>query len=205
MFANPRKYWPVWASLALFWAVLPAVPGLLRGGFLGHGYTDLYPSVWGMWLFAEAQPGFPLTTDLLASPVGMDFYYSSPLHGWLAWPLLPVFGIESTWNGLLLANRIAGVGVAFWCARGWGLERDGALVAAAVYGCSPFFHGYAVEGIAEGQIGWALPLWLGWVGRGQHRWAGLAFALTVLGSWYMAASACLLRQAIAHRPSRCSG
>ena len=73
-----------------------------------------------------------------------------------------------------------------------GASTEAVTVAAAVYGCSPFFHGYAVEGIAEGQLSWALPLWLGWVGRGQHRWAGLGFALTVLGSWYMAASACLI-------------
>ena len=68
MVMNLRKAWPVWATLALCWAILPALPSLLRGGFLGHGYTDLYPSVWGMWLFAEAQPGFPLYTPLLAPP-----------------------------------------------------------------------------------------------------------------------------------------
>ena len=207
MDSKPPIQWPAWATLALCWAILPAVPVLVRGGFIGHGYTDLYPSVWGMWLFADAQPGFPLHTTLLASPAGMDFYSASPLHGWLAWPLLPVFGIEWTWNGLLLGNRVAGVAIAFWCARGWGLDQQGSLVASAVYGCSPFFHGYGVEGIAEGQIGWALPLWLGWVGRGRHRLAGLAFALTVLGSWYMAASACILAALMPRRtwPSVAAG
>ena len=194
--------WPAWAVLAACWAILPALPALLQGGFIGHGYTDLYPSVWGMWHFAEAQPGFPLHTDMLAAPEGMGFYYSSPLHGWMAWSLMPFIGVTGTWNGLLLLNRVAGVGLAFWAGKSWGLQKQGALVAAAVYGCSPFFHGYAVEGIAEGQISWALPLWLGFVGQEKHRWAGLAFALTIVGSWYMAASACFLAAMMPRRAWR---
>ncbi|MBK7758335.1 MAG: hypothetical protein IPI35_18435 [Deltaproteobacteria bacterium] len=49
-----------------------------------------------------------------------------------------------------------------------------------------------VEGIVEGTDGWALALWLWAVGRGRVGWGALAFALTALSSWYMAATACLL-------------
>lgn len=180
------------ATLALVWAVLPAVPALFSGGLIGHGGTDLYPSVWGLWSFVQSQPGLPVWTDQLAAPEGMGFFYSSPLHGWAAWPLLSILGITGTWNLLLIGSRVAGVVAANWAARAWGLNANGALMAAAVYGCSPFFHGYAVEGIVEGQTAWALPLWLGWLALGKHRLGGLAFALTVVSSWYMAATACLL-------------
>lgn len=180
------------AVLALMWAVLPATPALLSGDLIGHGGTDLYPSVWGLWSFAEAQPGLPIWTEQLAAPTGMGFFYASPLHGWAAWPLLPMIGITATWNLLLIGSRLASVVAAHWAARAWGLNPNGALMAAAVYGCSPFFHGYAVEGIVEGQTAWALPLWLGWLALGKHRLGGLGFALTVISSWYMAATACIL-------------
>ena len=178
--------------LALAWGVLPAVPALLKGAMLGHPYTDLYPSVWGMWIFADAQPGFPVWTEQIGAPRGMGFYYSSPLHGWLAWPLLPVFGIVGTWNFITILFRCSGVLAAHWAGRAWGLGHRGAIVAAAIYGCSPFFQGYAVEGIAEGVISWALPLWLGFLAKGKTLQGGIAFFLTVIGSWYMAATACLL-------------
>ena len=152
-----------------------------------------------MWVFAEGQPGFPTSTDQIGAPVGMGFYYSSPLHGWLAWPLLPVFGIVGTWNIITIVFRCCGVLAAHWAARAWGLNPRGALVAAAVYGCSPFFHGYAVEGIAEGTISWALPLWLGFVAQNKVWAAGLAFFVTVIGSWYMAACACVLAAFIPKR------
>ena len=181
----------LWA-LALAWAILPALPALFSGGFIGHGGTDLYPSVWGMWAFADVQPGLPSWTSQLAAPDGMGFVYSSPIHGWAAWPLLPILGLTGTWNLLLLASRAGGVFAAHWAARAWGLKPNGALMAATVYGCSPFFHGYAVEGIVEGQTSWALPLWLGFLALGKHRKAGISFAVTVIGSWYMAATACIL-------------
>ena len=61
-----------------------------------------------------------------------------------------------------------------------------------MYGAAPFFQGYAVEGIVEGTDGWALALWLWAVGRGRVGWGAIAFTLTALSSWYMAATACLL-------------
>ncbi len=172
--------------------MLPALPALLRGELLGHPYTDLYPSVWGLWGFARAQPGLPGSTELLGFPEGMGFYYSSPLKGWLAWPLIPLLGLRWTWDLLTLAARVGTVMAAWGAARAWGLRGPGALAAAAVYGASPFFHGYAVEGIVEGTDGWTLALWAWAVGARRWGWSILAFAATVWSSWYLGMVACLL-------------
>jgi hypothetical protein len=178
--------------LALVWALAPAIPALLRGELLGHGFTDLYPSVWGLHWFVNQQPGLPTWCHQLAAPNGMAFAYSSPLHGWAAWPFLQVLGLTMTWNLTVIAARVATVLVAWWAARAWGLAGTGALVAAAVYGASPFFQGYSVEGIVEGTDGWALALWLGAVANRRPLLCIVGFALTVASSWYMAALACVL-------------
>ncbi len=189
--AGFRRAWPI-LLLALAWGLLPALPALLTGELIGSPWTDLYPSVWGMWWFASQQPGLPEHCQQLAAPEGMPFYYSSPLHGWFATPLIPLLGVPATWNLGVLTARIATVLCAFGAARAWGLERSGALVAAAIYGCAPFFHGYAVEGIVEGLDGWSLALFLWAHARRRTGWAMLAFGVTVISSWYLGAVACLI-------------
>ena len=196
-----RKMWPI-CILAVAWAVGPAIPALLAGDLLGHGHTDLYPSVWGLWAFAEAQPGLPNRTDLLGFPQGMGYYYSSPIKGWLAALLLPIMSLPTTWNLLVIAARLATVMTSYGAARAWGLGQRGALAAAALYGCSPFFHGYAVEGIAEGSDGWTLALWVWAIGLGRFRLAAIPFALTLLSSWYLGMVALLLMCLAAIRERR---
>lgn len=178
--------------LALIWGILPALPALWRGELIGQPYTDLYPAVWGLWGFAQAQPGLPGHTDLLGFPEGMGFYYSSPLKGWLAWPLIPLIGLAPTWNLLTLLARVGTVMAAWLAGRAWGLKGPGALAVAAIYGASPFFHGYAVEGIVEGTDGWTLALWAAAVGSRRWGAAALMFGLTLLSSWYLGMVACLL-------------
>jgi hypothetical protein len=178
--------------LALMWGVGPALPALLEGQIIGHPFTDLFPSVWGLWAFVQDQPGLPTETLRLGHPEGMGYYYSSPIKGWLAWPLLPVLGLTWTWNLLLLSARVGTVLAAFGAARAWGFGERGALCAAAIYGCAPFFHGYAVEGIVEGTDGWTLALWLWALGAGRHRLAAPAFALVVMSSWYLGMVGCLM-------------
>ena len=185
------KLWPI-CVLAVVWAIGPALPAWLDGQLIGHGHTDLYPSVWGLWAFAEAQPGLPSQTDLLGFPSGMGYYYSSPIKGWSAAFILPLLGLMPTWNLLVVIARLATVLTAFGAARAWGLGSRGALAAAALYGCSPFFHGYAVEGIAEGTDGWTLALWLWALGARRFRLAAIPFALTILSSWYLGMVAVLL-------------
>lgn len=185
------RLWPI-CVLAVFWAIGPAVPALLEGQLIGHGHTDLYPSVWGLWAFANAQPGLPNQTPLLGFPDGMGYYYSSPLKGWVAAGLLSALDLPTTWNTLLIAARLATVFASYGAARAWGFGTRGALAAAALYGCSPFFHGYAVEGIAEGSDGWTLALWIWMLGLRRFRMAAIPFALTLLSSWYLGMVAVLL-------------
>ena len=117
--------------LALLWGLVPALPALLQGELIGQPYTDLYPAVWGLWGFAQAQPGLPGHTELLGAPGGMGFYYSSPLKGWLAWPLIPLIGLAPTWNLLTVAARIGTV-MAAWLA---GRAGPRAAAARGVRGC----------------------------------------------------------------------
>lgn len=178
--------------LAFSWAVLPALPALLRGEIPGSPWTDLYPSVWGLGWFASQQPGLPTFATALAAPEGMPFYYSSPLHGWAGTLPWLVGGAAFAYTVTLLAARAAGVLVAYGAAREAGLGTSGALAAAGVYGAAPFFHGYAVEGIVEGTDAWALPLWAWAVLRGHRGLAAVALALVVVSSWYLGMVACLL-------------
>jgi hypothetical protein len=90
----------------------------------------------------------------------------------------------------LIAARWATV----YCAYGWlrAERRTGiaAMAGALFYGASPFFHGYAAEGIVEGTDGWALPLWA-WAVRRDHRTAAiLGFAACIVSSWYLGMVAC---------------
>ncbi len=184
--------WGAALLLALVWAVGPLLPALVAGQIPGSPYTDLYPSVWGLGWFAQHQPGFPTFAHALAAPAGMGFYYASPLHGWVGWPMMEVGGAAFAYSGTLILARFATVAVTFGALRAGGLGGVGALVGAAVYGASPFFHGYAVEGIVEGTDGWPLPLWAWMVWRDRRALAAVALALAVLASWYHGIVVCLL-------------
>ena len=53
-------------------------------------------------------------------------------------------------------------------------------------------HGFALEGIIEGQDAWTLALWLGLIARKSPLLIALSFALVVASSWYTAASGMLI-------------
>ncbi len=195
VFARRDTGWSIALAFAAAWAILPALPALFQGALIGSPYTDLYPSVWGLAWFAEHQPGLPTYTTELAAPTGMPFYYSSPLHGWLAAVPLWLGGPVFAYNISLLAARFATIAAAFGCFRAAGLGRAGAIAAAGVYGASPYFHGYAVEGIVEGTDGWTLPLWAWTVLRKERIGSAAAFGLVVISSWYLGMVACLVAAA----------
>jgi len=192
-------------ALALAWGLGLALPALWRGELLGHGWTDLYPSVWGLWGFARTWPALPDHTDLLGFPGGMGFYYSSPLKGWIAGALLPLLSLPATWNLLTVLARVGTVLAAWAAGRAWGLGGPGALVAASAFGCAPFFHGYAVEGIVEGTDGWTLALLLWALGRRRVVLAAPLLTLTILSSWYLGAAGCLLTLMASIRDRRALG
>ncbi len=185
--ADGRGWWPLAAvALALAWGLGPAVPALLRGELIGQPYTDLYPAVWGLHWFASHQPGLPTVASELAWPEGMGFYYSAPLRGWAAWPLLATgLPLAWTWNLLLLAARVASPLLAYAWLRAEGARPSGAITGAAVFGCAAMFHGYAVEGIVEGTDAWTLPLWGLLVARRRLVPSILAFWLVIASSWYL--------------------
>ena len=207
--------WPLVLALAALWAVLPALPALLAGKLIGSPWTDLYPSAWGLAWFADHQPGLPTLATSLGAPDGQPFYYSSPIHGWVGTPLVAFFGPVVAWNVTVVLARFATVATAYGAARAWGLGLPGGLLAALAWGASPFFHGYAAEGIVEGLDGWALA-WMLWalagapmtgraahdgkaslrrVVRGFH--GGLALAVTIVSSWYLGIVGCALVFAMA--------
>ena len=176
--------------VALAWAVLPAMPALVAGMLVGSRFTDLYPSAWGMQVMAEAWPLVPLSTDRLGAPGSVGFYYSSPIHGWLGAPLTLAAGPALAYNLTLLAARWATVFCTFGWLRAEGRGTTAALAGSLLYGASPFFHGYAAEGIVEGTDGWTLPLWAWSVARNRPMAAIGAFALCVVSSWYLGMVAC---------------
>jgi hypothetical protein len=196
--AYHRQGWLAAGALALAWGVGPLLPALVRGDIPGSPATDLFPALWGLGWFADhAGEGLPTWAPELAAPQGMPFYYSSPLHGWLAAATRPVSGLVGAYVTGVIAARIATVLCAFGAGRALRLGPEGALLLAAVYGCAPFFHGYTVEGIIEGTDGWTLPLWIWLAARGRWLAAALAAALVVLSSWYMALTGLLVAVAVA--------
>lgn len=164
----------------------------MRGELLGQPWTDLYPSVWALWASTQDLSLLPSTTPLLGHPDGMGLALASPIKSLWARGLIPLLGLPGAWNALVVGARVATVLAAWAAARAWGLSSQGALVAAAAWGCAPFFQGYAVEGIVEGTDGWTLALWLWAVGRGRYLLAAPLLALTLLASWYLGAAALLL-------------
>jgi len=153
--------------------------------------------VWGLeWFGANVSSIVPTHATDIGAPDGVPFYYSSPLLGWLHALLGPVFGLRLSFAFGIMLARIATVLCAYGAARSLELKPTTSLIMAAVYGCSPYFHGFAVEGIIEGTNGWTLPLWV-WMSQGK-RWFAAVFAaaLVVLSSWYLALCGVLIACAL---------
>ena len=191
--------WPLALAFALGWAILPLMPALASGNIPGQPYTDLYPSIWGLDVFCGGLPGFTTHTARLGAPEGIGFYYSSPLHGVAGWPVWAIFGPVAAYVTTLVFARAATVLCAFGLLRALNLSPIAALGGSLCFGASPFFHGYAVEGIVEGTDGWALALWAWMVVRNHRAGAIAGFALTILSSWYLGMVACLLALVLALR------
>lgn len=177
--------------VSMLWAIGPLLPALWAGQIPGSAATDLYPSVWGLNWFIEHQPGFPTWCTEVAAPKGMPFYYSSPIHGWVGWPIAALAKAagqnSAVWAyvGTLVLARAATVAVAWGALIALNTDFWPAVGGALLYGASPYFHGYAVEGIIEGTDGWTLPLWVACVARERRAASAAALWLCILSSWYL--------------------
>ena len=60
---------------------------------IGHGYTDLYMQVWGMWFLGSHWPHVPTHTVLFGFPDGMPLYAQSVWKGGSSGLLLPWLGV----------------------------------------------------------------------------------------------------------------
>ncbi|MEC7986897.1 MAG: hypothetical protein VX278_17135, partial [Myxococcota bacterium] len=177
--------------LSLCWAILPAVPALIQNELIGSPYTDLYPSVWSLYAPWMSSKGFFYTT-MLGYPEGMPLYSSALLKSFLALPLSLLLEPHHIYNFFILLSRFLGPFFAFFSARAWGYKETASLGFALFFGAAPYFHGYAVEGIIEGVDAWPIALWLWSVASGKRLLMALSLALSVLCSWYLGASVCLL-------------
>ena len=77
--------------------------------------------------------------------------------------------------------------LSYLAARSWNFSKEGSLAIAIIFACSPFCHGFAVEGIIEGLNAWTIPLWLYFCGQKNRFGMILSFALCCISNWYFGA------------------
>ena len=150
--------------LALLWGIGPCIPALIHGELIGMHHTDLFPALWSLWGWNMPQTSW-VHTELLGYPHGMGWYPPSIGRSAAAQLLMPFVSLPLIHNLFTVCSRIACILLSFWCARQWKCTPAGSFACAALFGCAPFLHGFAVEGIIERQDARTLALWLGLVAR----------------------------------------
>ena len=185
--------------LSVCWALIPTIPMLWMNnwdGILGFPYTDLYPSVWSLWAFSHSDW---MHTNVLNYPKGMGWYPPSIIHAFIAIPLQNIVEMGTLYNILLIFFRFLCPLLTYLAARSWEVSHKGSLLITVVFACSPFCHGFAVEGIIEGLNAWTIPLWLYFCGI-RHRTGMIAsFALCCISNWYFGACISVMTIIIALR------
>ncbi len=160
---------------------------------VGHPDVDVWNHAWGPWWFWDSLSSgrLPLHTDLLMAPHGGALWYIDPVGATLAAPLVPLLGVETAWNLLILGNVL----LASWAIRrlalALGASPAASWVASAAMACSPYLISEIHNGVSEAVgIGWPLlALWAAWraLERDSLRaWAlaGLALGLAGVASYY---------------------
>ena len=177
--------------LAFMWALIPLLPAFWAGAIAGSPYTDLYPSVWSLWAVADwIEHGFRLS--LLNYPEGQDWYPSSLILGLIAQPLYLILSPAWVYNILLFFSRWIGAIAFYMAGYSWTQNKNSALFFMVLVACSPFVHGFSVEGIIEGTQIWPLGFWLWSIGTKRYRLGILFFCLSILSNWYFGAVTCML-------------
>ena len=175
--------------LSMCWALLPTIHVLWEGGILGSPHTDLYPSLWSLWAYQKSDWTY---TTLLNYPSGMGWYPPSIIHTAIAYPLHFFFTTSTIYNCTLIVFRFLSPLLSYLAARSWNFSKEVSLTIAIIFACSPFCHGFAVEGIIEGLNAWTIPLWLYFCGKKNRFGMILSFALCCISNWYFGACICVM-------------
>ena len=177
--------------LGFLWALIPLLPAFWKSSIAGSPYTDLYPSVWSLWAVGDwLSNGFKLS--LLNYPEGQNWYPSALILGVIAQPLYFLLSPAWVYNLLLFFSRFLGTISFYFAGYAWTKNERTSEFFMVLVACSPFIHGFSVEGIIEGTQIWAMGFWLYAIGSKRYRLGILFFWLSLLSNWYFGAVSCLL-------------
>ena len=177
--------------LAFLWALLPLLPAFCSNSIAGSPYTDLYPSVWSLWAVGDwLASGFQLS--ILNHPEGQSWYPSALLVGLIAQPLYWLLSPAWVYNLLLFSSRWLGAISFYLAGYAYSKNENASTFFMVLVACSPFVHGFSVEGIIEGTQLWALGFWLWAIASKRYKLGILFFFLSILSNWYFGAVGCLL-------------
>lgn len=191
--------WRILAYVVLScWIVWP-VPMSLGRMVPGAERTDIWNSLWSLWMFQHGFWGDGETpfTDLINFPHGGILVVADPVNALLATPLIPVFGLPLAYTFLVVFQlTLAGL-----CAHAFADEliivRDGqpapmaGWIAGVGFATAPILlsgiHNGTSESFAGGWV--ALAAWQSWRAArlGGHRrviTAIMALLVASLASWY---------------------
>ena len=184
-FCNPAFDHRLAWLMAFCWGLLPMFPALWTQNIAGSPYTDLYPSIWSLWATEDWLHHFKSTW--LNYPQGQSWYPSNLLWGILCIPFKSWLSMGTIYNIILFVARFAGAISFYYAGFAQSQNRNVAWLFMILIGCSPFVHGFAVEGILEGCQIWGIALWLWSIAKNKYKLASLFFFATILSNWYFAA------------------
>lgn len=120
--------------------------------------TEFSYSIWNLWHFRYTVSTLgtnPFWTDQQYWPYGGNLFlvHYTPLNDLLAYPLIPVLGLEATSNLLFLSwLTLAGYGV-YLLLRDWGYGAGESFVSGVLYQCAPFMTLFILKGRGQDYTG----------------------------------------------------
>ena len=181
------------ACLVVTWPVLLDPSGIV----VGHPCSDVWKHMWGHWLGHQGltqDATFPLTSDMIRFPGGIEFMVIDPVNAVLStlFRALTGIGVPAAYNLVVWFDLLFGALAAYWLAREEGCTRGGATVAGTIYAFNPYVLSFGIaSGVSENlSLPW-IPLCLLFLLRCIRRpsvvhaiLAGVFYFLTALGTWY---------------------
>ncbi|HEX9372605.1 MAG TPA: hypothetical protein VF897_16455, partial [Roseiflexaceae bacterium] len=179
-------------AVIVTWPIAPT----LNAGIVGEvGGVDAYQDAWNLWWNAEAlrHGRLPFFAPVLFYPQGVDLFWQTLgfSQGLVALPATLALGPLAAFNLTVLSSFVIGGYAMFLLARRVTQNTPAALVAGAVFACSP----YHVDKIIEGNLPLASVQWLPCYALALYlllerpAWwraliSGLLLIWVGLGSWY---------------------